>query len=779
MRFPGQSGGGYGHGLVTVRVCCSCILAADVGTVWRIVRDFSSCWAQGADLYGGQRVACLDLLGGAPGTTVGALRTLSFASLQSKGQFLEKLVALDDIEHYTRWQTVSHDANVNPFPGAYLNADSCLRLRPVTASCQTLLELEATFLTEAGQAEAMQLSIDRHLNAAMATLQHSVALLPQLASASGSTAGSVPLASQAMTSSSLAPFSTYHQGPTQQAPITLQDLAGGDYHCRSSLGPNNPSTFHPQPSWSSIETSSCQAPTEPDWFSSGGLRSSMPNLPPGPSLPASRNQSVGASSGWQRDHEDLQRPATSLRSQQKALKEFKMGWQSENSAGSGGRATPDGPAALSPKAPQSPRTSRSPAATPQQTSSAASVPQVNAASSQNPPPNSTKLYPIGVSPQFSSSRSVLSAPTSPSGPGSVAASLRHISSVPLQRKLSDTLQRKHSGALQRLHPEHQKVAASGSRPQRLQQSAQSGPSASHASPYTAAATAPEDLTEHPAAGQALHGALDVLHQGSPCASGDAQQAHPSQLAYASQPAAGTFAAGPSGSPSSYSPFASSAIQHGESSGSCRTTQPVQSAPVQSPMQQTAAAPSHSGRMRSPFATHVSQHCPASLPVQSDLGQSKPVVPANHPDRLLHFSPFAVAAKQTGNTSTQLVDFAAPHQGLTDALVPIVDDQTAHSPPHDLHHHAAAPQQSHTTCTGQAASVLANEAANKPVHNMSQCSPAAAVTSQQGNASKAMLTAQTQGQHREPSSDGLMQFSPFAAPSSQQIPPSSPVPLSPA
>ena len=55
-----------------------------------------------------------------------------------------------------RWQTVSHSANVNPFPGAYLNADSCLRLKPVTASCQSLLELEATFLTEAGQAVSIQ-----------------------------------------------------------------------------------------------------------------------------------------------------------------------------------------------------------------------------------------------------------------------------------------------------------------------------------------------------------------------------------------------------------------------------------------------------------------------------------------------------------------------------------------------------------------------------------------------------------------------------------------------
>ena len=61
MRLSGQSGG-VDHGLVTVTVSCSCVLATDVLSVWPTVRDFSSCWAQGAELYGGQRVACLDLL---------------------------------------------------------------------------------------------------------------------------------------------------------------------------------------------------------------------------------------------------------------------------------------------------------------------------------------------------------------------------------------------------------------------------------------------------------------------------------------------------------------------------------------------------------------------------------------------------------------------------------------------------------------------------------------------------------------------------------------------
>ena len=50
------------------------------------------------------------------------------------------------------WHTVSSEANVNPFPGAYLNACSLLRLTPVTTGCQTLLEMKVTFLTEPPQA---------------------------------------------------------------------------------------------------------------------------------------------------------------------------------------------------------------------------------------------------------------------------------------------------------------------------------------------------------------------------------------------------------------------------------------------------------------------------------------------------------------------------------------------------------------------------------------------------------------------------------------------------
>ncbi|KAK9864026.1 hypothetical protein WJX84_010220 [Apatococcus fuscideae] len=111
------------------------------------------------------------MLGGAQGTTVGALRTLHFASLHSQGQFMEQLAALDDVEHYMRWHAVPSEANVNPFPGAYLNAGNFLRLKPVTTGCQTLLEVEVKFLTEPSHAEIMQRTLSRQLDAAMAALR--------------------------------------------------------------------------------------------------------------------------------------------------------------------------------------------------------------------------------------------------------------------------------------------------------------------------------------------------------------------------------------------------------------------------------------------------------------------------------------------------------------------------------------------------------------------------------------------------------------------------------
>ena len=47
-----------------------------------------------------------------------------------------------------RWRVISHPLNTNPFPGSFLNCKARLRLRDVTISKVTMLELENEFDTE-------------------------------------------------------------------------------------------------------------------------------------------------------------------------------------------------------------------------------------------------------------------------------------------------------------------------------------------------------------------------------------------------------------------------------------------------------------------------------------------------------------------------------------------------------------------------------------------------------------------------------------------------------
>ncbi len=76
-----------------------------------------------------------------------------------------------------RWHTVSNEANVNPFPGPYLNAHSVLRLRPVTNGCQTLMELETEFLTDPAQAVSLASHATTHASSrdsSMPLVRHSI-----------------------------------------------------------------------------------------------------------------------------------------------------------------------------------------------------------------------------------------------------------------------------------------------------------------------------------------------------------------------------------------------------------------------------------------------------------------------------------------------------------------------------------------------------------------------------------------------------------------------------
>lgn len=47
-----------------------------------------------------------------------------------------------------KWRVISHPLNTNPFPGSFLNYKAKIRLRDVTISTATFLEIEAEFDTE-------------------------------------------------------------------------------------------------------------------------------------------------------------------------------------------------------------------------------------------------------------------------------------------------------------------------------------------------------------------------------------------------------------------------------------------------------------------------------------------------------------------------------------------------------------------------------------------------------------------------------------------------------
>lgn len=48
----------------------------------------------------------------------------------------------------SKWRVISHPLNTNPFPGSFLNYKAKIRLRDVTISNVTFLEIEAEFDTE-------------------------------------------------------------------------------------------------------------------------------------------------------------------------------------------------------------------------------------------------------------------------------------------------------------------------------------------------------------------------------------------------------------------------------------------------------------------------------------------------------------------------------------------------------------------------------------------------------------------------------------------------------
>lgn len=121
------------------RINVSGVIPAPIGRVWEIVRDYNGLprWLAG--------IAASEIEGGQPADRIGAVRRLRL----DEGQTLrEKLLALDDLKH-----RVSYSMIETPLPIA--NYVAHVRLRPVTLTDQTFMELSSEFDVVRGPEEDM------------------------------------------------------------------------------------------------------------------------------------------------------------------------------------------------------------------------------------------------------------------------------------------------------------------------------------------------------------------------------------------------------------------------------------------------------------------------------------------------------------------------------------------------------------------------------------------------------------------------------------------------
>eukprot|EP00884_Botryococcus_braunii_P018855 jgi/Botrbrau1/5653/Bobra.55_1s0041.1 len=128
--------------------CCTCtvhisgVVEADLDLVWTFVKSFGDAGKWLTEVPG--VVISTALLADQVDGKLGALRTFSI-----NGQsFVEKLEALDDVEHTMRWKVISHPTNRNPFPGSYVNSKTSVGVRKITMGNTTLVEWRNEFDTE-------------------------------------------------------------------------------------------------------------------------------------------------------------------------------------------------------------------------------------------------------------------------------------------------------------------------------------------------------------------------------------------------------------------------------------------------------------------------------------------------------------------------------------------------------------------------------------------------------------------------------------------------------
>ncbi|KAK9843889.1 hypothetical protein WJX84_004426, partial [Apatococcus fuscideae] len=153
---------GY-QGLVQVNAYASFVCPFPLQDSWEVIRDWGS-FAWLPQLFGSRLTSALQD-GASEGATV---RRTTFG----RACVYERLLCLDDLQHFLRWQIITGKADSqNPFPASLVNYVTAIQLLPVSVGDQTYFAWSGDFLTEAYMATQMKAVFEAMYQAGFRGLQ--------------------------------------------------------------------------------------------------------------------------------------------------------------------------------------------------------------------------------------------------------------------------------------------------------------------------------------------------------------------------------------------------------------------------------------------------------------------------------------------------------------------------------------------------------------------------------------------------------------------------------
>eukprot|EP00884_Botryococcus_braunii_P010843 jgi/Botrbrau1/19760/Bobra.0124s0013.1 len=163
---PGVSKDIWLFPVVDVRV--SGAVLGSISGVWQMISNFGNMGDYSFPVDG-QRLRTA-LMPGHHTTEVGAKRVLHIGN----GRLYEELTAIDVDKFTLSYKLVNDVNNVNPFPASFLNATTRIRLRPITMSGHTLVEIHSKFNTEQSMVQSMRMAWQKIFEGTIDGLHHSL-----------------------------------------------------------------------------------------------------------------------------------------------------------------------------------------------------------------------------------------------------------------------------------------------------------------------------------------------------------------------------------------------------------------------------------------------------------------------------------------------------------------------------------------------------------------------------------------------------------------------------